>query len=273
MQDTGKIVPIKEGGASPFRIDYSALDRPEFILAAFYPNRHWSPPPVGAHDYQIPVDQGVLVSSRYYPVPDNGPTILYFHGNAEVACEQDQLAALYNELGMGLFVADYRGFGLSNGSPSFSTMATDTDPIFRFFEEVVKSENAAKPLFVMGRSLGCISALEIASRHKRQLNGLIVDSGVANVAGFARRLGVSSEQIEALSKNISRRNQAIDLPALVIHGEQDSLIPVSIGIELHRELGSTQKQLVLIPSAGHNNIMLVENGKYFSAIHDFVFRD
>lgn len=262
----------EDGSGSSFRIDYSVLDRPEFLSAVFHPARYWSPVPAGAHDYRIQVDESVLVSSRYYPVP-RGPTILYFHGNAEVACEYDHLAWFYNKLGMGLFVADYRGYGLSDGSPSFSTMATDAGSIFRFFQKVVTSSGADSPLFVMGRSLGCISALEIAAHHKRQLSGLIVDSGVANVAGVAIRLGAPSEQVGALSENISRRNQAIDLPALVIHGEQDSLIPVSVGVELHHELGSTHKRLVVIPGADHNNIMWVRDGEYFWAIRDFVLGD
>ena len=77
--------------------------------------------------------------------------------------------------------------------------------------------------------------------------------------------------MDKLADALSSRIRSIELPALIIHGELDSLIPVSVGIELHREIGSKDKQLVIIPGAEHNDIMFVGTEQYFSAIEDFVF--
>ena len=244
------------------------LDRPEILQVVFYPRQDWTPPPAGARDYVVDVEPGTQVSCRYYPAPARGPCILYFHGNGEVACEHDSIAPLYNRLGIGLFVADFRGYGRSDGTPSFASMAADAHSIFKFFLDITRSSDSSA--FVMGRSLGSHSALELASQEPDQISGLIVESGASRVARMASRFGVSPERIDKLADALSARIRAIELPALIIHGELDSLIPVSAGMELHEEIGSEDKRLVIIPGAEHNDIMFVGTEQYFSAIEDFV---
>ncbi len=253
--------------------DYSILDRPEILQLVFYPRRDWSAPPAGASDYLVPVESGVSISCRYYPASPGAPCILYFHGNGEVACDLDWVAPLYNREGIGLFVADYRGYGRSDGAPSFSTMIADAHPTLSFFLETVGSSGRSDSLFIMGRSLGSHSAVELAFHHREHLRGLIVESGAPNVARLARRFGLVSERLAALEQAASARIQSIDLPALIIHGERDSLIPVAEAIAFHEEIGSNEKRLVVIPGADHNNIMLVGAEQYFSEVRDFVSRN
>jgi pimeloyl-ACP methyl ester carboxylesterase len=55
-----------------------------------------------------------------------------------------------------------------------------------------------------------------------------------------------------------------------IHGRADVLIPASEGVALYEGSAAPEdkKRLVIIPGAGHNNLLAV--GVYFEAIHDFV---
>jgi pimeloyl-ACP methyl ester carboxylesterase len=253
--------------------DYSILDRPELLQFVFYPRRDWSPPPPGASDYLVPVEPGVSISCRFYPASTGSPCILYFHGNGEVACDHDWIAPVYNREGIGLFVADYRGYGLSEGTPSFSSMTADAHPIFNLFLETVRSSENGEPLFLMGRSLGSHSAVELAFHYPQYFRGLIVESGSPNVARLARLFGLSSKRLGDLEEAISAQIRSITLPALIIHGERDSLIPPSEATTLHEEIGSPEKRLVIIPGADHNDILLVGMEQYFSAIKDFVFSD
>ncbi len=251
--------------------DYSILDRPEILRFIFYPRREWTSPPAGASDHLVPVEPGVSISCRFYPASPGAPCILYFHGNGEVACDHDWIAPVYNREGIGLFVADYRGYGHSDGTPSFSSMTADAHAIFNFFREIVRSSGHGEPLFLMGRSLGSHSAAELALHYPEHLRGLIVESGSSNVARLARLFGLSSERLADLGEALSVRNRSITLRALIIHGERDSLIPLSEAIALHDEIGSQEKRLVIIPGADHNDIMLLGAEQYFSAIRDFVF--
>ena len=100
--------------------DYSLLDRPEILGAVFYPRQDWAPPPVAARDYMVPVEGDVSISCRFYPGPADGPSVLYFHGNGEVACDYDGIAPLYHRLGIGLVVAAFRRYGRTGRARGFS---------------------------------------------------------------------------------------------------------------------------------------------------------
>ena len=80
-------------------VDYTPLDHPLMSQTMFYPQRVWSAPPSGATDHLIPVSTGVSVSARFYPIEPEAPSILFFHGNGEVACQYDTLVPSYHRAG------------------------------------------------------------------------------------------------------------------------------------------------------------------------------
>jgi len=171
-------------------------------------------------------------------------------------------------------VADYRGYGRSGGVPNFSRIAGDSHPIFRYFRDLVRASPKPTALFVMGRSLGSESALELAAHYPGDLKGLILESGSPNPGRLLRRfnIAVPSGDLEELDKAVLERMKSITLPVLVIHGESDELIPVRHAIDFYENVGSGDKKLVIIPGAGHNDIMLVGMEQYLSAVGEFVHR-
>lgn len=251
------------------------MDKPEILQFIFYPRRDWTPVPPGAKDYLVPVEADVSISCRFYPGREGSPCILYFHGNGEVACDYDWFAPYYNQLGISLFVADYRGYGLSGGSPTLSILIKDAEPVFDFFVKRVGTGSPKAPLFLMGRSLGALSVMALASHHPDYVKGLIIESGAVNMARMLRLLDfpLNYHRLETLEEAALAVMRAITLPVLILHGEWDSLIPASEGITFYETVGSREKKLVLIPGADHNDIMLVGKEQYFSAIREFVSRE
>ena len=74
--------------------DYSALDRPDISMNAFYPRRNWTSTPTGAQDYAIPVADDISLSCRFFPVAQGQPTILFFYGNGETAADYDNIIVI-----------------------------------------------------------------------------------------------------------------------------------------------------------------------------------
>jgi alpha-beta hydrolase superfamily lysophospholipase len=66
------------------------------------------------------------------------------------------------------------------------------------------------------------------------------------------------------------RIRKISVPALIIHGEFDNLVPLQEAKDLFAALGTAQKQLIIIPQADHNNIMFADLEQYFEAIQKFI---
>jgi pimeloyl-ACP methyl ester carboxylesterase len=253
-------------------IDLSPLDQPAVLNFIFYPRKDVSDPPRNAFDLSIPVDPRVAISCRFYLDDSKWPTILYFHGNGEVASDYDEIAPFYHQIKVNLVVADYRGYGASGGVPTLSDLVRDSHVIFREVREELSRRNLKKDLWVMGRSLGSISALELAYQFPDRMKGLIIESGASSVVRVFRHLGIPAHgvDLEKIDIECQKMIEKISVPALIIHGEQDTLIPVEEGRHLHKYLGSEKKELVIIPSATHNDIMFVGLRKYFEAIQRFI---
>jgi pimeloyl-ACP methyl ester carboxylesterase len=138
----------------------------------------------------------------------------------------------------------------------------------------ILNENGLAParLYVMGRSLGSAAAIEIAARADKRLAGLIIESGFANTVALLARLGLqvrgADEERDGFGN--AAKLSRIALPVLILHGQDDVLIPASDAHELHRRCASPDKQLVLIPRAGHNDLMMVGMKTYLDAIRRFV---
>lgn len=255
------------------RMDYSKLDQPSILSFVFYPRQDWSPLPAGATDHSVSVAKDVSVGCRLYSASKTAPSILFFHGNGEVVYDYDGVAPFYKRLGINLFVADYRGYGRSTGTPSFASTVADSHIIFRYFRETLRAEGYTGPLFVMGRSLGSLSAVELASSYPEQLKGLIIESGFASAARLLSYLNVAfqSAYLEEFEKASLDRIRSITVPVLIIHGEWDEIIPHDQALVFFDNVGSKRKELLTIPGAGHNDMLVLGMDQYFAKIKEFVF--
>ena len=146
------------------QVDYSPLDAPEISMNSFYPRQGWTHPADGVQDYTINVGDDIGLSCRFFPAGSSAPTILFFYGNGETAIDYNSIAPLYNQIGVNFFVADYRGYGKSGGSPSFTTMLTDASTVLEAMSIVLGASGYNGPVFVMGRSMGRPSAFELAAK-------------------------------------------------------------------------------------------------------------
>ncbi|MFH0941599.1 MAG: alpha/beta hydrolase [Chloroflexota bacterium] len=254
-------------------IDYATLDTPSLLQFVFYPRPGNAPAPDGAQDYALPVDNGVSLSCRFYRHRPDSPSLLYFHGNGEVASDYDEIAPLYREKGLNLFVVDYRGYGRSGGMPTIRSLLADAHPVFRAFQEIRRKEGDTGGLFVMGRSLGSAPAIELAASYPDEIKGLIIESGFASLAIVLSHLGYPAGLPAAIGPGFPNRDAArrVSLPVLILHGEQDSLVPISEARDLFQNIAG-EKSLVIIGGAEHNDIMWRNPARYFGAVSDFVAR-
>jgi len=254
---------------------YEVLDRPEVVSVLFYPRRDVGVPRLatGVHTVRIPVAPGVHLGAKLFVAAAGSPVILYFHGNGEIASDYDTIAPFYTRLGITLLVVDYRGYGLSEGTPSATALVDDAWTAYSRTRELLAERGVeAGELFVMGRSLGSAAALEIADRAKDGVAGLIIESGFAYTFPLIERIGFlqlpdAYEHKDGFG-NLDKIARA-KLPTLILHGERDWIIPIGDAEALHETSGARRKSLVRIPGAGHNDLLLVGRQPYFDSIAAF----
>jgi alpha-beta hydrolase superfamily lysophospholipase len=255
--------------------ELEALDRPEILQFIFYPRRDFFEKSSAGNVIagSIPVDEVVSVSYCFYFSDKKHPNILFFHGNGETASDYEPIGSIYNKIGLNLFVADYRGYGSSGGKPTLTNMIKDAHTIFEGFKRVLKDRGFSGNLFIMGRSLGSASAIELASHYQSQLTGLIIESGFANLFNLFKYLGfpLKSLGIDVPGTPYSLKLiREISLPTLIIHGEYDQIVPVEEGKALYESIAAKDKRLIIIPGVDHNTIMSGGMQPYLQALHDFI---
>ena len=262
--------------------ELSFLDRPEILEVVFplvYSPFHLplaaTNSPSSSTTHFIEVEEGVRIGCGFWAGAKDFPTILYFHGNGETVADHDWISQSYVQRGINIFVADYRGYGLSNGKPTITNLLRDCHVIFEGFKQVIEQEGYKQSLFVMGRSLGSIPAVELAYHYQAELKDLIIESGSANnLRRLWNHLEVSGKDWLSVQKFLNREKiRSIVIPTCIIHGEYDQIIPVQEASELYENSGAADKDIIIIPGAGHNDLMIVGHRQYFDKIEEFVTKD
>ena len=252
--------------------NYSLIDQPSTLMYIFYPREDSTLCPENAFDLLAPVDDHVSIHCRFYIGNPKWPWILFFHGNGEVVSDYDEIAPLYHQRRLNLVVADYRGYGNSNGVPTLTDLVQDAHAILREIKKELSKRGLRSDLWIMGRSLGSISAFELAYRYQDAIRGLIIESGFPSVVRIMMHLGVPIHDVnlEKIDQECLEMIHKIFIPTLIIHGERDTLVPLREAKDIFNHLGTDKKELLIIPSANHNDIMLVGFQKYFNAIQQFI---
>ncbi len=253
----------------------TTLDQPHVLRALFHPRQQHDVgvPQPGVQPVTVAVAPDVRIGGQLYPAEAESPAILYFHGNGEIAADYDSLAPMYTGLGISLLVVDYRGYGRSDGTPTASHLLNDAVATYQALGPLwAENDLAPQRLYVMGRSLGSAAAAEVGLQAGESLSGLIIESGFADTFGLLARLGLRlPDAVEGRDGfNNGAKLAQTSTRTLVIHGQNDVLIPPSDGQTLYQRCAAPDKTLVLIPGAGHNDLMMVGMAQYFEAIREFV---
>lgn len=200
---------------------------------------------------------------------DAGAQVVYFHGNGgNLSVWADILVRLWQQ-GFDVVAVDYRGYGLSTGSPSEQGLYRDVDAVVSFVDG--KLRRATLPLVYWGRSLGASMAAYAAS--VRGPAGVILEAGFPTGRSVLETNPVMLAMSFAASYRFPTAEfmRSVTAPALVIHGDRDSVIPYRLGQRLHDALPGP-KRFVTIPGGDHNDPEPADPALYWGAVHDFVTR-
>ena len=253
------------------KIDYSLLDRPEILMYLFHPRPEYgrSVSGSGQKDFMIPVEADIAVGARFHLTGKSACNILFFHGNGEIVADYDDFGRMMNQLGINFLAVDYRGYGRSTGQPTVTAMMRDCHITFDFVKKWLHKNDYHGPLVLMGRSLGSASVLELAMHYAASIDGLIVESGFAYAGPLLALLGIDIAAIGFKEDkgfgNIDKIH-AFTKPTLIIHAENDHIIPFSDGEALFEACSATDKTFLKISGANHNDIFMHGLKDYLAAV-------
>lgn len=257
-----------------FQPSLTHMDRQEITRMLFHPVQvPRNTPPAGAVDIDVPVAEGVTIACRLYSHATSSPTLIFFHGNGEIIPDYDDIGPMYGREQLNFLVAEYRGYGWSTGTPLTSTLLPDSNAVFLALRQWLGQHGYTGPLFVMGRSLGSASAIDVAVNHSEAICGLIIESGFAKTLPLAKVLGVDLAQMGITEEQTFNNGAKIALftkPTFILHGQYDQLIPLWQAETLQAESGAKSKELQIVPGADHNSLIAMAGPLYFQVIRKFV---
>ncbi|MFC1849809.1 alpha/beta hydrolase [candidate division CSSED10-310 bacterium] len=199
-------------------------------------------------------------------------TLIHFHGNGEVVADYcDDFALEVQKLGLNCFLAEYRGYGLSEGQPALSGMLDDVPHI------IEATGQRLDKLIVFGRSVGSLYALQAINVFP-DIAGCIIESGIADLLERIM-LRVNPEEIQVsyteLSQAVARdfnHHQKFEMykkPVLIMHSQYDGLVDVTHGQRLF-EWANEPKEIHIFERGDHNSVMYYNYEQYFSLIKQFM---
>lgn len=180
------------------------------------------------------------------------PTILFFHGNGGAIGHRAHRFRRLMDDGLGMFMLGYPGYGGSDGRPSEHAFLDAA----RLAYEYLRGEGLEPDdIVIYGESIGSGVAVQLAATVGAK--GLVLEAPMSSAVDVAREhypwllVGLLMKDTYRSVDHIDR----IDMPVLVMHGENDSIVPIKYGQMLF-EQAPDPKTFVPIPDAGHNDLHL-----------------
>jgi len=222
------------------------------FLQYFPERRRTAPATIGlanAEEVVLDTADGEHVIVWHVPPRNGRPVFVYFHGNGgSLRLREDRFRDLIDD-GSGLVALSYRGYGGSSGRPTEKSLVEDARAAYAF----VAAHYPVGRLVLWGESLG--TALAIALAADNRVRCLVLE------APFTSAVDVGAQHYWFLPVRLLMKDQfrsdlfvgKVRAPVLVIHGENDTVVPISLGERLYG-LVRMPKRFVRVTGAGHNDL-------------------
>lgn len=259
-------------------------DMPLAAGIAFHPSRvdaqYMNEASGPVRDGLVPVSGGDQMSYRLYlPSAPAKYVVYYFHGNAMLCTDADDFAdEVFHKVNAAVLSFSFRGYAWSTGSPSLTKLVGDADDCLAGSEEVLAAAGLGEAKRIaMGRSIGATCAVHLAATYPDKFHGLVVDSGLMSikklplVAQMAPQVfGPNADMMMQLLPepfDTIGKLPLLACPTVVMHGEQDNIVPCQQGALCHDKCGSDQKKIRTFKEAGHNDVTMLYYREWAEEIH------
>jgi fermentation-respiration switch protein FrsA (DUF1100 family) len=199
-----------------------------------------------AEEVVLDTPDGERVIVWHVPPKGDKPVVLYLHGNGGALRHRvDRFRTLIAD-GIGLVALSYRGYGGSTGSPTETGLLADAEAAYAY----AAARYPAERIVLWGESLG--TGVSVALAAEKPVGRVILQSPFTSTADIAaeRYWWVPVRLLMKDQFRSDLRIGKVTAPVLVMHGDQDGVVPFALGEQLYAMVKSP-KRFVRFPGAGH----------------------
>jgi uncharacterized protein len=209
---------------------------------------------LGLEEITIAVDDGTALFALQRPPDDGKPVVILFHGNASFPGAYGFLYGDWIGAGYGIIAPAARGYPRSGGEADGEKMLADALAIYDWVAKAFPDH----PIYVLGQSMGSAPAVHLAA-HRPVAGAVLISpfkSMLSLVAGKFPYLPVSWLLRSPFRSDLDMPR--ITAPVLILHGEDDTLVPVASAREL-AALARTKVEFEVIQGASHGDGMFASD--------------
>ena len=147
------------------------------------------------------------------------------------------------------FIFDYRGYGRSEGTPSVAGILNDARAARTWLAK--RTGVKESQIVLTGQSLGGAVAVDLAADGGAR--GVVLESTFSSLKDMAAHYYPQLAWLASPKKlNSTERIKSYHGPLLMMHGDDDDIIPYALGRKLF-DAANEPKEWVRIPGGGHND--------------------
>jgi alpha/beta superfamily hydrolase len=185
--------------------------------------------------------------------------MLYLHGQSRhndfYWTRATLLANITHKYKYGIFMIDYRGYGMSEGTSSEKGLYEDADAAISWLKNRGADQNKT---FYYGFSLGCIPVIDRAAyRTDFKPKKIILESPLASVQNLTQSstvINVNSKFVTNLEFDNAEKIKDVTVPLMWMHGVEDTYVNISNGELIFKNHGGTYKEAHRIEGADHAEV-------------------
>jgi fermentation-respiration switch protein FrsA (DUF1100 family) len=221
---------------------------------------------IDAEEIRLTTEDGVRIHAFYLPAPGGASrALLFLHGNAGNASHRLPNAALLAGLGVDVLLLDYRGYGVSEGTPSEAGVYADARAGLAWLVE--ERGFPTERIVLFGRSIGGAVAVDLAQ--DRPLAGVVLESTFSSLRALARGFAGPLGGLLVRGFDSEAKIARARAPLLFFHGDRDEIVDFSLGRALF-DLAPSPKAFETLRGAGHNDTVERGGRTYLARIRSFL---
>lgn len=217
-------------------------------------------------DVYFSTEDGLTLHGWYIPSDEAKATLLFCHGNAGNISHRLESIEQFHNLGLNVFIFDYRGYGNSQGRPSEQGTYMDAQAAWAYLTN--EKSISQDQIIVFGRSLGGPIAARLTLINDPR--GLIIESSFTSLPELGAEIYpfFPVRYLSRFKYPTREYVKEITTPILVGHSLKDNLIPFHHGKQIFEAAREPKYWMEMM---GDHNIGFIETGdQYLEEVNSFL---
>jgi len=200
-------------------------------------------------------------------------TVLYCHGNKDNLQYYWDRAELLYKMGLNVFIFDYQGFGMSEGTTTESGLYSDGRAALAYVRS--RPDVVAANIVLYGFSLGNAVSIDLAANVFTP-KAIVAEAPFASSSTLVQSgtlIDIPSSYVMKGDYNNAEKIKSVHAPLLIIHGESDKFIDIDKNSGVIFTNANQPKQFVRVPGADHSEIPAkLGEANYINLVQQFILK-